>query len=421
MNRRQILKIGGSLSALAAGARTAKADDPYRVGVGRSVDPYAATITAIQACQDWDSLDISGRVVFLKPNLVGWKPVAEAATTHPESVRAVVDLLLDAGAGDILIIEADLAYPGGRWAQAGYDLFSNYHPKVRLLNISYIEQILTPVPGGLAYDAIWLPRAIQHPGSLLISVGKLKTHNEAGATLATKNLFGLPSAGRYLSVFPTGRFAMHDRGVHQATVDINLARPIDFAVVEGVLGMEGQGPLGGTPIRMDTVLAGKNSVAVDWVGVSAMQMPPEHVKHLAYAAQAGLGPASLSEVTILGDALAPKPFALSHQAPRIEYPRVFPAAIHAGQGPALGWLWYDEPCLRSVDIRKLREDTAAVQIIRTLKPYEPRAAGLEVVPWDGRDDDGALVPPGRYAFHVRAVSAAPRPADAVGRVYILES
>ncbi len=93
----------------------------------------------------------------------------------------------------------------------------------------------------------------------------MKTHYLALATLSLKNLFGLPLVSRYHDARPYGRFGMHERGIHQVILDLNSVRSTDFSVVDGIWAMEGNGPLSGSPVRMETVAAGRNAVAVDRV------------------------------------------------------------------------------------------------------------------------------------------------------------
>ena len=80
---------------------------------------------------------------------------------------------------------------------------------------------------------------------MLISLPKLKTHHWAGATLSLKNLFGtLPGI-----CYGWPKNELHWRGIPNSIVDIALTRTPDLAIVDGIVGMEGDGPLNGTPSR----------------------------------------------------------------------------------------------------------------------------------------------------------------------------
>ncbi len=420
VNRRRFLQAGGAgaLGVFAAPRVLWAAD--FRVGAARDTDGYAATRRAIAYAGTWPAARIAGRRVIIKPNLVAPLSSSTGATTDPEVTRAVVDLALESGAREVLIVET--SSNGANFAACGYASFSTYDTsgRVRLVDLREEPAVLAPVPGGgLAYSRIFTPQLVIDPQAIYITVAKLKTHAESIATLSLKNQFGLPAVDRYVSTPVNGRFAMHDRGLQQAIVDVNRLRPAHFAVIDGIVAMEGLGPAFGTPVSMELVLAGANSVATDRVALYAMGLPQEGVRHLTIAARVGLGPADLSAIEVVGDPISPKALALPFFATIIEYPRVFPSIF----APALGQqvtavTWYYETVVREIHVMELFDDSTEMKVVRTLASRSSRAAGYEAVTWDGRDDGGALVAPGRYAVHVRAFSTRTRArhADGVGWV-----
>src|SRR5262245_5537561 len=418
MTRRSILKLAAAASAAVLHPRNVFAAN-YRVGVGRDANAYAATQRAIQASGEWPSSALPGRTVVIKPNLVTQRTAETGATTDPEVVRAIVDRALADGAAAVNIAEVDHFH----FTICGYDFFRTYDPNQRVTLVRLQDQppVLAPVSGGLAYHAIYTSSLILRSDVMFVSVGKMKTHSDSVATLTMKNLFGLPTPDRYLSYNPVGRFAMHDRSMHQTVVDLNRLRPVHFAVIDAVWAMEGVGPFFGDPVRLDTVLAGRNALAVDRVGLALMQLPQWSVRHLDYAAQAGLGPADLSDIAVVGDSPVTHPFTLPIIPPFVEYPRVSPAVFNpsAGQRTTVG-VYCAQPCRRVIEILRLYDDRPAVDTIRTLAPWGSRNTGSEFIAWDGRAEDGALVPPGRYAAHVRAVQAAvdSRPMDGLSWIWI---
>jgi uncharacterized protein (DUF362 family) len=423
LNRRDLLRLG-TASAAALWSRPLWAASGYRVGVGRSESAYEATMRAVQASGEWDVLPLAGRRVIVKPNLVAQMAANSGVTTDPEAVRAVVDLALQGGASEVLIVETGPS--GAPFAACGYSGFDTYDPlgRVRLIDLRFEPHTLAPIVGGMAYSAISVADFVLDPEALFISVAKLKTHNDAVATLSMKNLFGLPALNGYLSSLPNGRFAMHDRGVHQTIIDLNRLRRVDFAVIEGIWGLEGVGPIFGTPVQMDTVIAGRNAVAVDRVGLEVMGAPAWRVRHLDYAADYAMGPRTLDEITVAGDTVTPRQFVMPPLPPTVEYPRVLtPAFTPTAGATASAVVWYAQTCVRTVDVLRLREDQPTVEVIKTLRPNALRSPGLELVTWNGRGNDGGVVEPGRYAVHVRALMPAGsrRPTDGVGWVQVLAS
>jgi uncharacterized protein (DUF362 family) len=76
------------------------------------------------------------------------------------------------------------------------------------------------------------------------------------------------------------------------------------SVVDGFVAMHREGPRHGTPIRLGTVIAGTDAVAVDAVAAAIMGFPPQQIGYLQYAHEAGLGVADLDAITIVGDPIA---------------------------------------------------------------------------------------------------------------------
>jgi uncharacterized protein (DUF362 family) len=358
---------------------------------------------AIHASGEWPAPEIAGRHVIIKPNLVAAMAADTGATTDPQVVRAIADLALTAGAARVTIVEG--APGAGNFSTCGYDFFRTYDPEGRVSLVDLDEQpvVFVSVPDGLAYRQISMPEMLLDSEVFFISAAKMKCHAESLVTLAMKNLFGLPPSDPYELAGKEGRFAMHDRGVHQVIVDLNLVRPVDFAVVDGIWAMEGYGPWGGSPVRMDLVVAGSNALAVDRVCLMAMGIPQPWVQHLSYAAAKGLGPIDLTDVRVRGDSFTPKAFARPDIPPIVNRPHVMPALFRpeAGQQATITY-WVNRQCWTQVEIIRTREISPEVTRVRLLRDWAIRPAGVDVLAWDGRDDQGRIVPPGSYTVRIQA-------------------
>lgn len=428
IDRRWFLKAGAALGVSAILPSVLRsAAVPYRVGVGRSTNAYIATRRAITASGEWPSLGVTGKVVIIKPNLVSATTAASGAVTDPEVVRAIVDLALADGAALILIVEAaSLPANAPNFDPAGYSFFASYDSRnrVRLVDLATLPVSHVPVPNGWIYGYIYAAPLVLRRDFVFINVAKLKTHGESVATMTTKNVFGIPYTGQYISTPAAGRFAMHDRGLHQTIVDLNSLRPTDFAVIDGMVGMEGLGPTFGTPVEMNIVLAGRNSVAVDRIGLAAMGIGQNAVRYLNYAALVGMGPSAVDQVTVAGDGFTPRAFQLPATPVNFDPPRPNPSAFSPalGQTTTIQISYYSPSFSRLVEIVRLYDDQPArMDLIRTLIPSSTRGSGTETVIWDGRSDGGTLAPPGTYAVHVRAddTNFLTRHADAIAWITVV--
>lgn len=404
LTRRRFLQlVVGGLASWGLLPQRSVGRSRYRVGVGRSSDPYDATLRAIQASEEWPAQDIAGRTVIIKPNLVVALTADTGVTTDPQVVPAIVDRALESDAQQIFIVESGLR--GANFSACGYDFFAEYDPqdRVRLVDLEDWPHRLYRVPGGMAYEWIYMPTPLMSPEVFFISVAELKCHLETMATLSMKNLYGVPPRQPYLRPRTRGRFAMHERGVHQTVIDLNLVRPVDFSVVDGVWAMEGDGPWAGTPVQLDTVVAGRNALAVDRACLTAMDVAQDQVQHLTYAATRGLGPSDDTMIDVHGDSLPDHSFVQPRTPPVVDAPTCEPKAFlpHRDQHVTITYR-VASPCLTRVEIVRTWDIGPWVRHVRTVRDWEERPAGSETLAWDGRDDGGTRVPPGRYTVRVRA-------------------
>jgi len=262
-------------------------------------------------------LDLRGKRVILKPNLVEFDP-RTAINTHPMVVHAVLEAARASGATDIRIAEA----PGHRrisWdvaEAAGY--FSEIPGFTKLftdLNTADFREVNIPSPhSGL--KSLHLPTSVLG-ADLLISIPKLKTHHWVGATLSLKNMFGIvPGA-----IYGWPKNVLHWAGIDESIADIHKLLPPHFCIVDGVTGMEGNGPIQGTPKQAGVLIAGHDMPAVDATCARIMHLNPAMIRYLQLAATNG----QLEEGAIIqtGETIASvaTPFAL---LPRFEPFRLRP-------------------------------------------------------------------------------------------------
>jgi len=269
-----------------------------------------------------------GARVGIKPNLTGetwWDtglpvPSTELVATHPALVQALAEILLDAGAGKVTVMEG-LGDPliFSRWGyvemakELGLDLVDLCSPA------PYLQFKPFPVgPKFNIYDSFYLNGLLKEL-DIFISVGKMKCHATTGVTLSLKNLFGIAPISLYRRhAEDNNRSAFHDtaafdRRVPRIILDLNLARPIHLALIDGVLtGEGGAGPwdAGLSPVRPGVLVAGRDPVAADAVAAAIMGFDPAAPSgsppfiggenHLALAHDQGLGTNQLSEIGVTG-------------------------------------------------------------------------------------------------------------------------
>jgi uncharacterized protein (DUF362 family) len=242
------------------------------------------------------ALPVKDKVVLLKPNFVGLDPLG-VMNTHPAVIAAACESFLRLGASEVLIgdgpamdrdTEAILESVRLR------EFVGSLERKFVDLNTDDVECVpLTTKASRL--KELYFPRTVLG-ADLVVSMPKLKTHHWAGVTLSLKNMFGIVPG----SCYGWPKNILHWAGIDNAILDINAAVRPDFAIVDGIVGMEGNGPIQGTPKACGALIFGDDPVAVDATCCRLMGLLPERVKYLA-AAGTMLGHVRIDRIQQLGE------------------------------------------------------------------------------------------------------------------------
>lgn len=233
-----------------------------------------------------------GMLVLIKPNMVAPPASAEAgACTSPLVCQAVADLVRELRARPVIAessargVDTEAVYKIMGYEELrsqGYevvDLKQDRTVRVKIDDGRVLEEITT-------FELVTKADAI-------ISVPIMKTHDQGGATLSLKNLKGL--------VTDVEKRRIHQEGMFEGAVDlVSLFQPV-FAVVDGLIGQEGMGPLMGLPVEMGLLLAGRDLVAVDATAGRIMGFESEEVPITKAAAERGLGVLDAARIEVVGE------------------------------------------------------------------------------------------------------------------------
>ena len=241
-------------------------------------------------------LDLGGKTVVLKPNLVDYLP-GNAINTHPMLVLAAVETFRLLGAKSVVVAEG----PGHQrdtqlvLSQSSYQE-SLREEKIRFVDLNRDELIRTPLEASYTgMKELWLPRTVRE-ADFLVSMPKIKTHHWSGVTLAMKNMFGIVPGSRY--GWPKN--ILHWKGIQESILDLCATVPIHFVIADGIIAMEGNGPLNGTPRPLGRIVLADDPVAADATCARLMGLDPDRVAHIRLGAQF-LGNAALARIDQVGD------------------------------------------------------------------------------------------------------------------------
>ena len=244
--------------------------------------------------------------LIIKPNMVVTnKPLC---ATHVDAMRALLEFLKPIYKGQIIIAESSSSVNSSDGFKTyGYlDLAKEFNLKFVDINS---ESTGTPVyilDRNLHLDKIQASNLLTDPNSYVISISRLKTHNSVVMTGAIKNLAmaaplnpGSVNGSKPISY----KHNMHSGGSRFLHYNMFLMTPYvmpDFAIIDGMEGMEGNGPIGGTPVDHRIALASFDPIAMDSMAARLMDIPLENVGYLNYLAAAGMGNIDRDKIDIVG-------------------------------------------------------------------------------------------------------------------------
>jgi uncharacterized protein (DUF362 family) len=250
-------------------------------------------------------LDVRGQRVLLKPNLVEFDPNT-CINTDVSVVAAALEAFRSLGAAEVKIGEG----PGHRRDTYSIAEMTRYRKEVPGFDALFTDlnrDDVSPVQGFADRGEIYLPNTALR-ADLIVSLAKMKTHHWAGATLSMKNFFGVVPG----SVYGWPKNELHQIGIDESIVELNRVFRRAFAIVDGIVGMEGNGPIQGTPKQVGVLVMGSDLPSVDATCCRIMGIDPLRIDYLRMASERGLGVIEEAHVEQRGETIKSvrTPFAL---------------------------------------------------------------------------------------------------------------
>jgi len=330
-SRRNFLKtslIGGSAAVVALRLPSArngvvapavKRQFTSRVALTSGEDRANLAFKALEPFKKEIAAAIGDKRVILKPNNVIINK--SLCATHADNLEGILEFLKSIDKKDIVIAESPAngsALDG--FANYGYNKFvGQYGVKLVNLDTEGDEIVQCIDEKDFQPHACRVSKLILDPNNFIISAAKLKTHDLVGITLSLKNIVvgsGIkdsPAAGG-----KSDKRLMHGGGTHGINYNLfTLSAKLhpDLAVIDGYEGMEGTGPVNGTPVEQRVCVASMDWLAADRVGAALMGVDISKIGYLTYCIQAGdRGEGDLSKIEIVGPPI--KDVAKTYQLPQ---------------------------------------------------------------------------------------------------------
>lgn len=234
--------------------------------------------------------------ILIKPNLMMGEPWTTGITVNPYMVEFLVTLLKKEGL-EVIVGE------GAGWGCESADAFKKTGVAdicdrlgIPLIDFKRGRGVHIPVPEGSLLKDVLVDEIVPEC-DFIFSLAKMKTHCETTVSLSMKNMKGLITEDRE-------RLRFHLLDVNRCLIDLNRVFKPDFSIVEGIIALEGIGPLKpGKPKPLGIVAGGKDPVSVDAVCARIMGLNPADIRHLEYASLAGLGTIDKNEIEVTGESV----------------------------------------------------------------------------------------------------------------------
>ena len=309
LSRREMLGVGGAVLLGGGIATTLRGWTRHERGLRSDVlitraNDYSADLPA-RIAEGFRTLGIKhsqvrGKSILLKPNLVETAVGQSHINTNPAVVVAAAEVFRQLDAREVIVAEGQ----GHRRdtllvldeSGMGKALDEARLPFVDLNHDDFVK--VANMGRRTSLESFYLPKTLLR-ADWVVSMPKLKTHHWAGFTCAMKNLFGvLPGV-----VYGWPKNVLHHEGINESILDINATVKPSLSIVDGIVGMEGDGPIMGTPKHVGCIIMGRNPAAVDATCARVMGLNPYGARFLTQAS-GRLGPIHEWNITQRGEPIA---------------------------------------------------------------------------------------------------------------------
>lgn len=249
-----------------------------------------------------DAIIKEGQTVLIKPNLAFQAPPESFAVVDPRTVEAVVAYVKENSKAAKVVVgdNPSLGMHVGRakpaFEAAGMEEAARLGGADEVIYFDETEVVPFDIPGAKIFKnaAVFKPFL---DADVVINLPKMKVHLAGTVTLGLKNWNG---------IIPNVHPSDQQQGAHridlgQKMADLYRIRKADLTIIDGIIGMEGQGPHAGSPIEMNLIIAGQDTVAVDAVTATIMGFQPMEIPAVRCAGTDGLGELDLSKMEIVGE------------------------------------------------------------------------------------------------------------------------
>jgi uncharacterized protein (DUF362 family) len=249
-----------------------------------------------------DTIIKEGQTVLIKPNLAFRAPAESFAVVDPRVIEAVVSYFKEhskakevwVGDNPSLGMHVGRAKPA--FHDSGMEEAARRGGADKVIYFDETEVVEVAIPEGKVFKKATVFKPFLD-ADVVINLPKMKVHIAGTVTLGLKNWNGIIP-----NVHPDGQQqGAHRIDLGQKMADLYRVRKADLTIVDAIIGMEGQGPHAGTPIEMNLIVAGADTVSTDAVTAYIMGFDPIEIPAIRCAGTDGLGEIDLNKIEVVGE------------------------------------------------------------------------------------------------------------------------
>jgi len=236
----------------------------------------------------------NGDLVLLKPNLLYGKAPEKAVTTHPSIVKGMIQIVREVGGIPFIGDSPSIGSLTRAAEKAGIKRVADEN-KCPLMEFD--KPIFPPKGGGNFFKHLEIDKRVLE-ADVVINLPKWKTHGMMLLTLGVKNLFGcIPGTRKALWHLKAGE----DRKLFaQMLIDLYQIIQPSLTILDGIVGMEGNGPGSGDPIQLGLILTSRDPLSLDQVVCDLLRIPRKSLMTNQVAFEEGMGK---DEIEVVGERL----------------------------------------------------------------------------------------------------------------------
>ena len=233
-----------------------------------------------------------GDNVLIKPNFIVPKKSSSGATTDLRIIEAVIKAILKQKAMPIIGEGVPYSFNADEtFKRVGIDKIAKKH-NIQLINMDNYIPKNVKIKNSLAVNEILISNLVFEVDKI-INLPVMKTHTQTTVTLGMKNLKGC--------IIGKEKLILHHVGLSEGIVDLNTILKPTFTIIDGIVGMEGNGPTNGKPKRMNLLLGSSDILALEIIGSKIMGFNPYSIKHIYLAKDKKIGEYDIKHINVIGE------------------------------------------------------------------------------------------------------------------------